>query len=226
MTFYTFDMILGGTTAAFAILAIFLHLVNHATHLSVPREQLKCAHFYLICCPIYRFRFILLTCLAFSRIMRAALLVPSYSIFCFLCICFPKATVYLLPWLDVFQASCLASYFLLLCEYVSPHDHARDLFFSTIELKDKRARKQGMDGATWFRVSVLFAFASFSYIRHLLTISRLIATLDLHLSICPHFVSRRNHNRCDRSSRCLLPVQNHAGLRQIMGEHALHFSIY
>ncbi|OBT56755.1 hypothetical protein VE04_03929 [Pseudogymnoascus sp. 24MN13] len=125
MTFYTFDMILGGASAAFAVIAIFLHLLNHATHLSVPREQLK--------------------------IMRVALLVPSYSIICFLCICLPNAAVYLLPWLDVFTASCLAAYFLLLCEYVSPHDHGRDLFFSTIELKDKRARKQGMDGAKWFR---------------------------------------------------------------------------
>lgn len=41
MTFYTFDMILGGACAAFAVIAIFLHLLNHATHLSVPREQLK-----------------------------------------------------------------------------------------------------------------------------------------------------------------------------------------
>ncbi|KFX89728.1 hypothetical protein O988_08534 [Pseudogymnoascus sp. VKM F-3808] len=125
MTFYTFDMILAGACAAFAVVAIFLHLLNHATHLSVPREQIK--------------------------IMRVALLVPSYSIVCFICICIPKATVYLLPWLDVFQASCLAAYFLLLCEYVSPHDDERDLFFSTIELKDKRARKQKMNGAKWFR---------------------------------------------------------------------------
>ncbi|OBT79627.1 hypothetical protein VF21_01365 [Pseudogymnoascus sp. 05NY08] len=125
MTFYTFDMILGGASAAFAVIAIFLHLLDHATHLSVPREQLN--------------------------IMRVALLVPSYSIICFLCICLPNAAVYLLPWLDVFTASCLAAYFLLLCEYVSPHGHGRDLFFSTIELKDKRARKQGMDGAKWFR---------------------------------------------------------------------------
>lgn len=90
--------------------------------------------------------------------MRVALLVPSYSLICFLCICLPNAAVYLLPWLDVFTASCLAAYFLLLCEYVSPHDQGRDLFFSTIELKDKRARKQGMNGAKWFRVRSFLAF--------------------------------------------------------------------
>lgn len=55
MTFYTFDMVLGGTTAAFAILAIFLHLVNHATHLSVPREQLKYALLHLIMLPYLSF---------------------------------------------------------------------------------------------------------------------------------------------------------------------------
>ncbi|EEQ27197.1 conserved hypothetical protein [Microsporum canis CBS 113480] len=125
MAFYTFDMILGGACTTFAVIAIFLHLLNHATHLSVPREQIK--------------------------IMRAALLVPSYSVCSFLCICFPKAAVYLLPWLDAFQANCLATYFLLLCEYVAPDDPGRDLFFSTIELKDKRAQKKMMNGAKWFR---------------------------------------------------------------------------
>lgn len=161
MTFYTFDMILGGASAAFAVIAIFLHLLNHATHLSVPREQLKyIPHYRLYVAPFCRARFSLLTYFNLSRIMRVALLVPSYSIICFLCICLPNAAVYLLPWLDVFTASCLAAYFLLLCEYVSPHDHGRDLFFSTIELKDKRARKQGMDGAKWFRVRSFLGFYS------------------------------------------------------------------
>lgn len=49
-----------------------------------------------------------------------------------------------------------------------------------------------------------------------------IATLDLRLSIRPHFGAMRNRNRRDRSSRRLLPVQDHAALRQTMGEHALY----
>lgn len=166
MTFYTFDMILGGASAAFAVITIFLHLLNHATHLSVPREQIKYTHHRPSYVDLFRLtQFFLLTYLVLSRIMRVALLIPSYSIFCFLCICLPQATVYLLPWLDVFQASCLAAYFLLLCEYVSPHDDERDLFFSTIELKDTRARKQGMDGAKWFRVRPYLIFVYFPLLR-------------------------------------------------------------
>lgn len=80
MTFYTFDMILGGASAAFAVIAMFLHLLNHATHLSVPREQLKYVHHqssYVI--KSYSARLDLLTYLAFiqdheSRSPRAYLL--------------------------------------------------------------------------------------------------------------------------------------------------------
>lgn len=86
------------------------------------------------------------------RIMRIAILPPLYSIFSFLCICWPAKAVYFLPWLDTFQAASLVSYFLLLCEYVSPHHEGRDLFFSTVELQDKRAKTQKLDGSQWFRV--------------------------------------------------------------------------
>lgn len=85
--------------------------------------------------------------------MRVALLIPLYSIFSFLCICFPVATVYLLPWLDIFQANSLVAYFLLLCEYVSPHHEERELFFAGLDIKDKRAPGGKADGVKWFRVN-------------------------------------------------------------------------
>ncbi|KFY28375.1 hypothetical protein V491_00498 [Pseudogymnoascus sp. VKM F-3775] len=143
--FYDFDRILAGACTGFVVFVILLHLLNHATHLSEPREQVK----YELKIPIY-IDPVLVT--NFSRIMRVALLVPIYSIISLLCISFPTAEVYLRPWLEVAQANCLASYFLLLCEFVSPHTEGRDLFFATIEIRDKRAARKGpVDGVQWFR---------------------------------------------------------------------------
>lgn len=148
MDFYDFDRILAGACTGFVVFVILLHLLNHATHLSEPREQVK----YEPKSPIY-INPVLVT--NFSRIMRIALLVPIYSIISLLCICFPTAEVYLRPWLEVAQANCLASYFLLLCEFVSPHSEGRDVFFATIEISDKRAARKGpVDGIQWFRVSL------------------------------------------------------------------------
>ncbi len=84
-----------------------------------------------------------------------SLLAPIYSILSLLQICFPTAAVYIIPWLDVAQANCLASYFLLLCELISPEAEGRDLFFSTIDIKGKKKGKGNggrNDGVKWFQV--------------------------------------------------------------------------
>lgn len=86
--------------------------------------------------------------------MRVALLVPLYSIISLLSICFPQTAVYLHPWLDTAQANSLVSYFLLVCEYVSPDGNERDLFFATVEIQDKIAARKGkIDDLAWFKVS-------------------------------------------------------------------------
>jgi len=62
-----------------------------------------------------------------------------------------------MPWLDVAQANCLASYFLLLCELISPEAEGRDRFFSTIDIKGmKKGKGNGgnNDGVKWFQVSL------------------------------------------------------------------------
>lgn len=88
--------------------------------------------------------------------MRISLYVPFYSIICLLCIYLPSAAVYLRPWLEVAQAHCLATYFLLLCEYVSPNAEERGFFFATLEVKDEKATKKNkgkkIDGMQWFKV--------------------------------------------------------------------------
>lgn len=83
--------------------------------------------------------------------MRVSMLIPLYSLFSFLSVCFPKARVYLLPWLDVFQANSLCAFFLLMCTYISPYEDQRDMLFAAMTILDK---KQGeVNGLAWYRVS-------------------------------------------------------------------------
>lgn len=87
--------------------------------------------------------------------MRVISLVPLYAIVNLLCVCFPQAQVYLDPILELIQALCLASYFMLLCEYISPHNEGRDGFFSQIQIEDKKAEGGVVqDGVKWFSVRI------------------------------------------------------------------------
>ena len=98
--------------------------------------------------------------------MRVALLVPMYSIFSFLSIVFPQAKVYLLPWLDVFQANSMAAFFLLVCDYVSPNTRQRDLFFAAMTIPDrKKDGTLGEEGLTWYRVRNQLSTASINEYR-------------------------------------------------------------
>ncbi len=88
------------------------------------------------------------------RILKISVVVPFYAIFNFLSVVFPAAQVYLLPWLDFIQAIALGSFFLLLCEFVSPSEIQRDVFFSAMTVPDKKSGTGTRDGLVWFRVRV------------------------------------------------------------------------
>jgi Organic solute transporter Ostalpha len=85
--------------------------------------------------------------------MKIACLIPFYSILSTLSVCFPKAHVYLDPWLEVFQSVALGSFFLLMCEFVSPSEKQRDVFFAALKVPDKKAGSGTRDGLIWYRVS-------------------------------------------------------------------------
>ncbi|KAF9871477.1 duf300 domain-containing protein [Colletotrichum karsti] len=125
MSFYKFNMILSGSFAAASCLIIFVHMFLHATHLSKKNEQIK--------------------------ILRISLIIPFWSIISFLSICFPAAQVYLEPWLEVVQAVCLGTFFLLMCEFVSPSEQHRDVFFAALTVKDKKSETGTQDGLQWFQ---------------------------------------------------------------------------
>ncbi|CAM1501442.1 Fc.00g034260.m01.CDS01 [Cosmosporella sp. VM-42] len=115
MSFHNFNVILSGSCAAFAIITMLAFKQMHATHLLKPNEQIK--------------------------IMKIGSLITMYSTICFLSVCFPKAEVYVHPWLDFVEAIALGSFFLLLCEYISPNHEQRYVFFA--------ARR--IDGVKWFK---------------------------------------------------------------------------
>ncbi|KAK1721209.1 organic solute transporter Ostalpha-domain-containing protein [Colletotrichum acutatum] len=134
MSFYTFNMILSGSFAAASCLIIFTLMILHATHLSKSNEQIK--------------------------ILRISLIIPFWSIISFLSICFPTAEVYLHPWLEFVQSICLATFFLLLCEFVSPSEQHRDVFFAGMTVKNKKAANGEENGLQWYRK---MWFAVFQY---------------------------------------------------------------
>lgn len=75
--------------------------------------------------------------------MRIGTLITMYSLICFLSVCFPKSEVYIHPWLDLVEGFALGSFFLLLCDCVSPHHDQREVFFATAKI----------GGVNWFRAS-------------------------------------------------------------------------
>ncbi|KAI5458811.1 organic solute transporter Ostalpha-domain-containing protein [Mariannaea sp. PMI_226] len=124
-SFYEFNKILSGSCAAFACLIMAGFIIMHITHYSKPNEQ--------------------------SKILKISLLLPSYAVISFLSVAFPSAFVYVSPWLEFIQSISLGAFFLLMCQFVSDSDAKRDVFFASLEIKNKRSPTGRVDGLIWFR---------------------------------------------------------------------------
>jgi membrane-associated phospholipid phosphatase len=74
--------------------------------------------------------------------MKIGALITTYALVSFFSVAFPEASVYMHPWLDVIEGTALGSFFLLLCDYISPSQEQREIFFAT---KPKC-------GIRWFKV--------------------------------------------------------------------------
>ena len=82
-------------------------------------------------------------------------MIPIEAFLNFISIVEPNAYVYLDPWIDVFQAWALGSFFLLMCEFVSPSAQFRDVFFAAFKVPQRRRnRDPGLGGLEWYRVSL------------------------------------------------------------------------
>lgn len=106
-------------------MSILILMFRHATHLSKPNEQLK--------------------------IMRICLLIPVNALINLIGQVVPAAYFYIIVWADMMQAFALGNFFLLLLEFISPHDNQRDFFFSGLQIPSKRSGKAPKDGLRWYR---------------------------------------------------------------------------
>lgn len=142
ISFYHLNMMISGASAALVCLVMFSLMFWHATHLSKPREQIKYDH-----PSIYQG-----TTLIHFRIMKICMLLPLYSVISFISIAFPRADIYLEPWLELFQSVALGAFFLLLCEFISSGSQTEiNMFFAAFQVPQKKDSSP-VDGLEWFRV--------------------------------------------------------------------------
>ncbi|KAJ5168555.1 uncharacterized protein N7482_004149 [Penicillium canariense] len=124
-TFHQFNMILSGACTGITCVVILASMVMHSLRFSNPSEQLK--------------------------IMRIATLLPLYSIFSIIPICFPNAYVYLVGWIEVFQGIALYTFLMLLCEVLAPHDRHRVDFFASLRIPKRSDKNATTDGLSWLQ---------------------------------------------------------------------------
>lgn len=86
------------------------------------------------------------------RIMRISTLLPLYSIFSLLGICFPEVYVYLEPWLDVFQSVALGIFYLLMLEFLAPSISRENMFFAPLAIPPSGSESPA-ESLSWYRVS-------------------------------------------------------------------------
>lgn len=133
---------ISGACTALVCLIMFGLMLYHATHLSKPREQIKYDRIFTL----------KNTALTQTRIMKVCMLLPLYTLTSFISVCFPKADVYLEPWLEMFQAVALGAFFLLLCEFIASDNQTEvEVFFAAFEAPQKKNGDR-VHGLAWFRV--------------------------------------------------------------------------
>ncbi|KAJ5720452.1 uncharacterized protein N7483_008386 [Penicillium malachiteum] len=127
MTFYHFNIIVSGACTLITCILIFTLQMQHATHFSVPCEQIK--------------------------IMRIVHMLPAFSLTSLFAIIFPNSYVYLEGWTEVFQAIALYSFHMLLIDFLAPSEKQRDIFFENFKVKKSFKKGQYREGLSWLKLS-------------------------------------------------------------------------
>jgi hypothetical protein len=78
--------------------------------------------------------------------MRICCYIPIFTVGNFLEATWPNAYMYINPWLDFVQAIALCNFFLLMCQFISPSDDQRELFFAAFKVPQKKSRRGGGGG--------------------------------------------------------------------------------
>lgn len=90
--------------------------------------------------------------------MRIVSLVIFYSVLSFLCVVFPHIYTYIEPWIEVYEAVALATFFLLMCEFVSPHENRRQSFFERTPIKDRKGNVTRASALQAYKVRPILIF--------------------------------------------------------------------
>lgn len=68
------------------------------------------------------------------------------------------------------QSFALGNFFLLLLEFISPHDNQRDFFFSALQVPSRKSGKAPKDGIKWYRRKWIMVF-QFPIVQFLVSIA-------------------------------------------------------
>ena len=89
--------------------------------------------------------------LVFCSIIRITSLIIFFSIIAWLSIEFEGQAIYLTPLFVLYESFCFASFFLLLCAWISPDPAERDRYFQNIESRKNDQVKEG-GHLRWYHV--------------------------------------------------------------------------
>ncbi|ORY65226.1 organic solute transporter Ostalpha-domain-containing protein [Pseudomassariella vexata] len=106
LTFHQLALLIGGVSAAIAILLSFYLMWRHASNYTKPREQ--------------------------KHIIRILFMIPVYATSAFLCIWYYWHAVYFQVMSDCYEAFAISSFFALMCHYMAPDLHEQKDFFRTM----------------------------------------------------------------------------------------------
>ena len=86
--------------------------------------------------------------------MKIIGIIPLYAIFSYIGILWPQSWWSIEPWLSLVESVAMATFFLLMLEYVSHQENERDLFFSALDLRDKKGKGPKGGNLVWYRVCI------------------------------------------------------------------------
>ena len=130
VTFHDLAAVIAGIFAIITILLSLFLIVRHATHFSKPAEQKQYVHensISLLNLTDYQ-----------TSIIRVISLVIFFSVISWLAVWFEDAARFLTPLLPFYESYIFASFFLLLCAWISPNPLERDGFFNNLEHKNRQ----------------------------------------------------------------------------------------
>jgi len=111
---------IAGISMGVAFVVSIALMLLHATHLSRPAEQVK--------------------------IIRITALIPAFALISFVNIYLGTSAVYLKPWMNVCEAFALASFFFLVCDFLSPSMDDQNAQFKNFQLNAQNGIGASGDG--------------------------------------------------------------------------------